>query len=143
MSTQVYGETQTFLEDKWGPLGGWAQAVMFAADLKVSNTPKSTSVKSMPQVEKGTSPNAQTEEMASPRASQGKLDPSPRKRKTENVEFRRTRSATRLSMKRSDSELLMEQVNHLEVKEGREMIQPECAARRVHGTLVCDGTHLA
>nr|XP_018263816.1 N-glycosylase/DNA lyase [Kwoniella dejecticola CBS 10117]OBR85974.1 N-glycosylase/DNA lyase [Kwoniella dejecticola CBS 10117] len=33
MSKQVYDETQQFLSDKWGPMGGWCQAVMFAADL--------------------------------------------------------------------------------------------------------------
>ncbi|WVW83052.1 hypothetical protein I302_105069 [Kwoniella bestiolae CBS 10118] len=33
MSRQVYDETQQFLLDKWGPMGGWCQAVMFAADL--------------------------------------------------------------------------------------------------------------
>ncbi|TYJ57227.1 hypothetical protein B9479_002142 [Cryptococcus floricola] len=33
MSKQVYDETQEFLLDKWGPLAGLCQAVMFAADL--------------------------------------------------------------------------------------------------------------
>ena len=34
MSKQIYDEVQGFLVDKWGPMGGWCQAVMFAADLK-------------------------------------------------------------------------------------------------------------
>lgn len=34
MSKQIYDEVQSFLEDKWGDMGGWTQAVMFAADLK-------------------------------------------------------------------------------------------------------------
>ena len=38
MSMQVYSEVQRFLEDRWGPLGGWCQAVLFAADLKESTT---------------------------------------------------------------------------------------------------------
>jgi hypothetical protein len=33
MSKLVYEETQAFLADAWGPLGGWCQAVLFAADL--------------------------------------------------------------------------------------------------------------
>lgn len=34
MSKLVYDEVQQFLLTQWGPMGGWAQAVMFAADLK-------------------------------------------------------------------------------------------------------------
>ena len=34
MNKQIYEEVQSFLEDKWGEMGGWTQAVMFAADLK-------------------------------------------------------------------------------------------------------------
>jgi len=33
MSKIKYDEVQTFLVEKWGPMGGWCQAVMFAADL--------------------------------------------------------------------------------------------------------------
>jgi hypothetical protein len=29
MSKQLYEEIQEFLADKWGPMGGWTQAVMF------------------------------------------------------------------------------------------------------------------
>jgi hypothetical protein len=36
MTKQIYDEVQLFLLDKWGPLGGWCQAVAFAADLKPS-----------------------------------------------------------------------------------------------------------
>ncbi|WVQ70050.1 uncharacterized protein L199_008274 [Kwoniella botswanensis] len=38
MSKQVYNETQQFLLDRWGPMGGWCQAVMFAADLPESKS---------------------------------------------------------------------------------------------------------
>ncbi|CAD6569589.1 MAG: hypothetical protein TREMPRED_005321 [Tremellales sp. Tagirdzhanova-0007] len=38
MSKQLYDEIQSFLLDKWGPHGGWCQAVMFAADLPVATT---------------------------------------------------------------------------------------------------------
>jgi N-glycosylase/DNA lyase len=43
MSKQVYEEVQEFLLDKWGPMGGWCQAVMFATDLPpatVNRTPR-------------------------------------------------------------------------------------------------------
>lgn len=33
MSKALYDEVQEFLLDKWGPMGGWAQAVMFALEL--------------------------------------------------------------------------------------------------------------
>lgn len=35
MSKALYDEVHAFLADKWGPMGGWAQAVMFAVDLPV------------------------------------------------------------------------------------------------------------
>ncbi|ORY23036.1 putative purine-specific oxidized base lesion DNA N-glycosylase [Naematelia encephala] len=38
MSKQVYEEIQAFLSEQWGPMGGWCQAVMFAADLPISTT---------------------------------------------------------------------------------------------------------
>lgn len=38
MSKVLYTEIQDFLVDKWGPMGGWCQAVMFAADLRESST---------------------------------------------------------------------------------------------------------
>lgn len=51
MSKALYDEVQEFLLDKWGPMGGWAQAVMFALELpettiqngaKGNGTPKKT-----------------------------------------------------------------------------------------------------
>lgn len=36
MSKPLYEEIQSFLLDRWGPMAGWCQAVMFAADLKES-----------------------------------------------------------------------------------------------------------
>ncbi|WVQ98748.1 hypothetical protein IAU59_005879 [Kwoniella sp. CBS 9459] len=41
---KVYDETQQFLLDKWGPMGGWCQAVMFAADLPAAKPKKVTKV---------------------------------------------------------------------------------------------------
>lgn len=38
MSPALYDDIQEFLADKWGPMGGWCQAVVFAADLKTSTT---------------------------------------------------------------------------------------------------------
>jgi len=40
MSKQLYDEIQSFLLEKWGPLGGWCQAVMFAADLPPTTVKK-------------------------------------------------------------------------------------------------------
>ncbi|KLT45667.1 DNA glycosylase [Cutaneotrichosporon oleaginosum] len=34
MSPVLYDDIQSFLAEQWGPLGGWCQAVVFAADLK-------------------------------------------------------------------------------------------------------------
>lgn len=34
MSPALYDDIQAFLANQWGPLGGWCQAVVFAADLK-------------------------------------------------------------------------------------------------------------
>lgn len=116
MSKQIYDGTQAFLEDKWGPLGGWAQAVMFAADLKVPTTPKTTPVKQRP------SSMIKTEvvdDQSSPGDSGPLLDEtpnaSPLKRKSAPTEFKRTRSATRLSIKRTDSALLVGKVEDLKV----------------------------
>jgi N-glycosylase/DNA lyase len=39
MSKQLYDEVQEFLAGKWGDMGGWCQAVMFAADLKPKKRP--------------------------------------------------------------------------------------------------------
>ncbi|BEJ18199.1 hypothetical protein CspHIS471_0704760 [Cutaneotrichosporon sp. HIS471] len=41
MSPALYDDIQAFLAEQWGPLGGWCQAVVFAADLKPP-TPKSS-----------------------------------------------------------------------------------------------------
>jgi N-glycosylase/DNA lyase len=115
MSKQVYEETQEFLEDKWGPLGGWAQAVMFAADLRpvtpkkkgslsglIPSTPStvtSIKVESTHKTEwEETSPSKRTE------------DDSPLKRKADTKEFKRTRSATRMSIKRTESDLISDAV---------------------------------
>jgi N-glycosylase/DNA lyase len=57
MSKQVYDEVQSFLLDRWGPMGGWCQAVMFAADLPsttVNRTPRAlikTKIESKVKVE--------------------------------------------------------------------------------------------
>ena len=115
MSKQIYDETQEFLADKWGPLGGWAQAVMFAADLKVT-TPKTTPVK---QRLSSVIKSEIFDDRSSPNGSDPLLDghpeESPLKRKSAPIEFKRTRSATRLSIKRTDSALLIDKVEDLEV----------------------------
>lgn len=49
MSKQIYDETQAFLLNIWGARGGWAQAVMFAADLAPS--PKAHKRKASPEKE--------------------------------------------------------------------------------------------
>jgi N-glycosylase/DNA lyase len=63
MSKMVYDEVQQFLLDKWGPMGGWAQAVMFAADLKettiklgTGGTPKKGGTPVKPTVIKSENP---------------------------------------------------------------------------------------
>jgi hypothetical protein len=107
MSKAIYEETQEFLEDKWGPLGGWAQAVMFAADLKPLNTTpkkKNGSVSGLPTISPQSSVKA--EWPASP--SDNKSAESPLKRKSEVMEFKRTRSATRLSIRRTESDLIVD-----------------------------------
>jgi hypothetical protein len=107
MSKAIYEETQEFLEDKWGPLGGWAQAVMFAADLKPLNTTpkkKNGSVSGLPTISPQSSVKA--EWPASP--SDNKSAESPLKRKSEVMEFKRTRSATRLSLRRTESDLIVD-----------------------------------
>ncbi|KAK8869783.1 hypothetical protein IAR55_000351 [Kwoniella newhampshirensis] len=87
MSKQVYEETQAFLSEKWGPMGGWCQAVMFAADLPQA------------QVRVKKEKTAQTESSVTELVSPVKrtLDDS----SIMKTELKRTRSATRLHVKRS------------------------------------------
>jgi N-glycosylase/DNA lyase len=64
MSKALYDEVQEFLLDKWGPMGGWAQAVMFALELPdatvskgakgAGSTPKKTPKKGTVMSEFGT-----------------------------------------------------------------------------------------
>lgn len=117
MSKQIYDETQTFLEDKWGPLGGWAQAVMFAADLKVTTTPKTTPIKERPSDFIKTEPVSDLISSDNPDTLRDETpDASPLKRKSAApTEFKRTRSATRLSIKRTDSARLIDKVEDLRV----------------------------
>lgn len=116
MSKQVYDETQAFLEDKWGPLGGWAQAVMFAADLKVTTTPKTTPIKKSSSSIIKTEPIFDLASPDDPPTPQVETpDASPLKRKSAPTEFKRTRSATRLSIQRTDSARLVDKVEDLQV----------------------------
>jgi N-glycosylase/DNA lyase len=113
MSKQVYEETQEFLEDKWGPLGGWAQAVMFAADLKPVTPKKKGSISSLLPNTPGTPSSVKIESTFKPEwdassPSNRTHEDSPLKRKAETREFKRTRSATRLSIKRTESDLVTE-----------------------------------
>jgi len=114
MSKQVYEETQEFLEDKWGPLGGWAQAVMFAADLKPTTPKKKGSISGLLPKTPTSSTSIKVESSAKPEWDESPSkrieDDSPLKRKAETREFKRTRSATRLSIKRTESDLIAEEV---------------------------------
>ena len=114
MSKQVYEETQDFLEDKWGPLGGWAQAVMFAADLKPTTPKKKGSISGLLPKTPTSSTSIKVESSAKPEWDESPSkrieDDSPLKRKAETREFKRTRSATRLSIKRTESDLIAEEV---------------------------------
>jgi N-glycosylase/DNA lyase len=103
MSKQVYEETQEFLADKWGPLGGWAQAVMFAADLKPV-TPKKSKTEWRTPAKLG-STGVKTE----PGSPSSTYDDSPLKRKA-GEQLQRTRSATRTSLKRTESDLVVDDV---------------------------------
>lgn len=42
MSKALYDDVQRFLSDAWGPMGGWYQAVVFAADLNDTDGNRST-----------------------------------------------------------------------------------------------------
>jgi N-glycosylase/DNA lyase len=48
MSKAIYEDIQQFLSEAWGPVGGWYQAVVFAADLKPQAAKSGTST---PKVE--------------------------------------------------------------------------------------------
>ncbi|WWD15943.1 hypothetical protein CI109_100367 [Kwoniella shandongensis] len=98
MSKLIYDETQEFLLDKWGPLGGWCQAVMFAADL----------------------PQAQVKVKKEKIVVTQKAS-TPVKRPLENdfitnTELKRTRSATRLHVKRSTTVNVKEEEIHVKIE---------------------------
>ncbi len=66
MSPALYDDIQAFLAERWGPLGGWCQAVVFAADLKPttpkasrSATPKKVPSATPTPVKKRRSPSAE------------------------------------------------------------------------------------
>ncbi|OXG53280.1 N-glycosylase/DNA lyase [Cryptococcus neoformans] len=88
MSKQVYEETQEFLLDRWGPMGGWCQAVLFAADLPQSQG----KIKVKTKVESVVKTAVKTE------TSLDSVDHVRRKRKESEEEkspaLKRTRSAT-------------------------------------------------
>lgn len=115
MSKQIYDETQSFLEDKWGPLGGWAQAVMFAADLKTTTTPKTTPVKQRSSTTIEAQPTLVSDHPDVKPVQDKPLESSPLKRKSATAEFKRTRSATKLSLQRTDSTQLVDKVEDLQV----------------------------
>lgn len=88
MSKQVSEETQEFLLDRWGPMGGWCQAVLFAADLPQSQG----KIKVKTKVESVVKTAVKTE------TSLDSVDHVRRKRKESEEEkspaLKRTRSAT-------------------------------------------------
>lgn len=59
MSKALYDEVQGFLEERWGEMGGWCQAVMFAADLK----PKKVKEEDVVKEENGLQANGVSEEI--------------------------------------------------------------------------------
>ncbi|KIR74194.1 N-glycosylase/DNA lyase [Cryptococcus deuterogattii CA1014] len=89
MSKQIYEETQEFLLSRWGPMGGWCQAVLFAADLPQSQG--KTKVKT--KVESVLKTVVKTE------TSLGSVDSIRRRQREDEVEkppaLKRTRSATK------------------------------------------------
>ncbi|KAE8537970.1 hypothetical protein D1P53_006037 [Cryptococcus gattii VGV] len=89
MSKQIYEETQEFLLSRWGPMGGWCQAVLFAADLPQSQG--KTKVKA--KVESVLKTVVKTE------TSLDSVDSIRRKRREDEIEklpaLKRTRSATK------------------------------------------------
>jgi len=115
MSKQVYEETQGFLEEKWGPLGGWAQAVMFAADLRPITPKKKGSISGLMPSAPNTPTSVKTESTFKPEWDESSgtriEEDSPLKRKAEVRDFKRTRSATRLSIKRTESDLMADDVS--------------------------------
>lgn len=89
MSKQIYEETQEFLLSRWGPMGGWCQAVLFAADLPQSQgeTKMKTKVESVLKT------------VVKTETSLGSVDSIRRRRREDEVEkppaLKRTRSATK------------------------------------------------
>lgn len=88
---------------------------MFAADLKPITPKKKASISTLLPSTPSTSKIIKVEssfksewDEASP--SKRTVDDSPLKRKAETKEFKRTRSATRLSMKRTESDLIADEV---------------------------------
>ena len=121
MSKQLYDEIQSFLLDKWGPHGGWCQAVMFAADLPVATTsPKKAKYVVKQELSSASPVSAVLETPNQERV--GWIDTKPldsplksrekRKSNTENLAdlpagygFKRTRSAARIELHRSPSSI--------------------------------------
>lgn len=102
MSKQLYDDIQSFLVDKWGPLGGWCQAVMFAADLPPTiSTPKSQKVWAEDWTPDRTSVLSDT----SPSSTKSNVNGGFKRSlpETTTPELKRTRSASRASLNRTDS----------------------------------------
>ncbi|KAK4686570.1 N-glycosylase/DNA lyase, partial [Tremellales sp. Uapishka_1] len=139
MSKVLYEETQGFLTDKWGEMGGWTQAVLFAADLRESTvTPRKVKteikVESLIKMEdiKGEDmvSEVKPEPLDSPLAvkTEQNANDSPLKQKGKRTfdglpaanGFKRTRSASRIELKRQQSgvSIVAEQVAKLEVDSG-------------------------
>jgi len=132
MSKQLYDEIQSFLLDKWGPLGGWCQAVMFAADLPVTTTtPRKGKVMIKPE-NPPASPISTAlvtpvdEKPAWPDAAPADSPSKGREKRKPPIipvdmpagyGFKRTRSAARIELQRSSSSVsaVAEAVKGLEV----------------------------
>jgi N-glycosylase/DNA lyase len=130
MSKQLYEEIQEFLADKWGPMGGWTQAVMFAADLPMStSTPqknKTTPKKEIVGTLQQTTPTQKSTKISKREVLRSLSQDSPSKVKVEVIVkeegeekgngkrstqgdlpaihgFKRTRSTARIELSRTSS----------------------------------------
>ncbi|TXT06069.1 hypothetical protein VHUM_03542 [Vanrija humicola] len=85
MSASLYEDIQTFLSDKWGPLGGWCQAVVFASDIREPTLQRPTPSDKSPTP---SNKKLKRERPTPPTA----IGPHVKREETEEVEVKRTRT---------------------------------------------------
>ncbi|KAL7423974.1 8-oxoguanine glycosylase ogg1 [Cryptotrichosporon argae] len=112
MSKHVYDEVQAFLADAWGPMGGWCQAVMFAADLapKAASRPGTpTRTKTKRSADAGSPTPVAPLTPTALSSGDPYVDTHVKKRLGDARDlpgaggFKRTRSATRVALLRTES----------------------------------------